>query len=78
MALYEFFTRERKQLKGEGLPVWTLNLCCVKHLERADCPVCMIGWENRKDHEIEASVASVEHGVIHFTSFTLTQYSVNY
>ena len=58
--------------------MWTLNVCCVKHLERADCPVYMIGWENHKDHEIEASVARVEHGLIHFTSLTLTQYFVNY
>lgn len=38
----------------------TLNSCCVKRLKRADCLIYLIGWENRKDHEIEVSRASVQ------------------
>ncbi len=74
MALYEFITRERKQLEGDRLPVYTLNSCCVKRLKRADDPVHLIGLENRKDHEIVASEANVEVGLMHFTSLTLTLY----
>ncbi|HEY6974460.1 MAG TPA: hypothetical protein VI359_09160 [Nitrospiraceae bacterium] len=48
----------------------------MKRLKRADYPVCVIGWENSQDHEIEASVASVEEGLIHFTSPALTHHFI--
>lgn len=66
MALHVFFTRERKHLEGNRLP-----LGCVKRRERADCPVCVIGWENRKNDGIDVRL---EEGPIHSASEPRTLY----
>ena len=70
MALHVFFTRERKHLEGNRLP-----LGCVKRRERADCPVCLIGWENRKNDGIDVRI---EECPIHSASETLTLYVADY
>ena len=70
MDLHVFFTRERKHLEGNRLP-----LGCVKRRERAGCPVCLIGRENRKNDGIDVRL---EEGAIYFASETLTHYVVDY
>lgn len=66
MVLHVFLTRERKHLEGNRLP-----LGCVKRRERADCPVWLIGWENRKNDGIDVRL---EEGPIHSASETRTRY----
>ncbi len=70
MALYVFFTRERKHLERNRLP-----LGCVTRRERADCPVCLIRWENRKNDGIDVRL---EEGPIHSASETRTLYVADY
>jgi hypothetical protein len=72
MALHVFFTRERKHLEGGRLPQ---IFCCEQRLKRADCPVCLIGWENRTNDGIDVRM---EKGPGHSTSEALTHDVANY
>ena len=72
MPLYVFFTRESKHLEGGRLPK---ILCCEKRLKRADCPVCLIGWENRTNDGIDVRI---EEGPRHAASEALTHYVAKY
>ena len=74
-GLHVFFTRQSKHLEGDRLPVCSQISCCVKRRKRADCPVCLTEWENRKNHGIDVRL---EECPIHTTSETLTHYVVNY